>query len=174
MANVRAIAAVTNALVERLRRALAGAPREAGVFAIRTSDLATPPSTGITVCLFRVEHEAPFLHVAPPRHADGPPHPAPWRLELHYLVTAWAGDAALQQELLARAASGLAAAALLAPESLVGGAASDERVVGEAVAVVATSTPFADLVDLWRSTGAPMQPSLTCVARIVRIDAAGA
>lgn len=121
VSNTLAIAAVTSTMRHVLHESLGGAePGAVGgadVTTLRPSDLATEAvlddgAAGLNVYLYQVTpNHAWDLHDLPTRHSSGtlarPPLAA---LDLHYLVTAYGDDSALEpQRLLARGALALSA-----------------------------------------------------------------
>ena len=125
--------------------------------------------TRITLLLYRVtvnEH----ARLQRPAGRDGA-GPAPLNLDLHYLLTAWAGNALDEQVTMAWAMRQLHEAPVLDASSLSpdGGWARDE-----VVQVIPAELSTEDLMRVWDALTPPYRLSVSYVARVVRLDAEAA
>lgn len=92
-------------------------------------------------------------------------------VDLHYLVTASAADAATSQHLLGWAISVLNASPVLPPSVLNTSPDMDPVFEdGEAVVLVWEPLSLADLCDVWQVAAQRPALSATYVARAIRID----
>lgn len=167
MAAYPAVAAVSHALVTVLEEA-AGAP--GGEFAdlpvalVQGGRLAEGLSTGLSVYL---------RHVAAGRVASTlPPHrehgPAAVAVDLHYLVTAWADTAELQQRLLGWCLRTLHASPVL-PAAALHQSGPDVFDPTEKISVELEPLTPAELRDMWPVVAAPPPPSLAYCVRSLQI-----
>ena len=170
MATIHAIATVSSAILALLERARPAELKLASLAVVRTSDLATPPADGVTLCLHRVIPNQTLRNSLPasdPRRRTAPSLP----VDLHYLMTAWAPTAARQQLLLAWAMRTLEDTAVLSAESLnrtsSGSAVFRDVEAGE---LARESTSLEESARIGEMLHVPMQPSVNYVARTVLID----
>ena len=102
MATHQAIAAVSLALKGLLDR---GLPKEefpdAKIELLRPADFAGGMAEGISLLLYRVSINGTQRNLPPRIAADGMRFRPPLPIDLHYLLSAWADDADIQQSLLA-------------------------------------------------------------------------
>ena len=173
MATNRAIAATSTAIVGQL---IAESQRDPKLpqCAVRLFDAERllQPAEGavIGVCLYRIG----FSDVQPDPGLpvpDGPHLAHPMAVDLHYLVTASAADAATSQHLLGWAISVLNASPVLPPSVLNTSPDMDPVFEdGEAVVLVWEPLSLADLCDVWQVAAQRPALSATYVARAIRID----
>jgi Pvc16 N-terminal domain len=94
----------------------------------------------------------------------------PLRLDLHYLLTAWAKDAGTQQRLLGWAVRTLADTATL-PAGVLNGHSPDPVFrPDETVELVWENLSQQDLFDIWDVARPKQQPSAAYVARILELE----
>jgi hypothetical protein len=129
------------------------------------------PADGFTLCLYRVGVNTTQRNLPPRVGPTGVRHRPSLPLDLHYLLTAWAGDVELQQRLLGWGMRQLEDHAVL-PAGLLNRHLREADVFrpGETVELVLDPLPFADLLNLWDKLKPRMQTSVTYVARMVLID----
>jgi hypothetical protein len=172
LAGIRGIHSVGDSIVTYLRNAYP--PESAGValpacqFELVTgADFVgeLDEGTRITLWLHRITSDEHARHMRRPGvPADGP---APLSLDLHYLLTAWAGNAQDEQITMAWAMRQLHLVpvfdlALLSP---AGGWGRDES-----VQIVPEELPTADMMRVWDALDASYRLSAGYVARVVRLD----
>lgn len=171
MALYTAIAATSQTIAGVLRRAATPGEFSGVSFEVyQGSDFATPMSQGVSVYLYRVTVNA--NRNLPARIGrDGNRHKPPIPLDLHYLVTAWAGDPVKQQRMLGFAIRALEDMPILASGLLNrNGPEPDVFRPEESVELVWESVPVQDLSDVWKVAQIKEQPSATYVARMVEIE----
>lgn len=174
MASYAAIAATSQAIVALLEAAASGDPefRTASFSACTSADLHTPPSDPLAVTLY-LYHVAvdPSLRNAPGRvDAFGVRRLPALPLDLHYLLIAWAKDAATQQRLLGWACRVIADTTTL-PAGVLN-APSPQLVFrpGESVDIIWETLTQQDLFDIWEVARSNQQPSAAYLARVVEIE----
>ena len=169
MANVFAIHSVGNSIVTYLRnsypRALAGLDMPDCAFDLVSSgELAGEPgdATRITLYLYRItvnEHS---------RQASGNlPRPTPLGLDLHFLMSAWAGNARDEHTMLAWAIRQLHLFPILDASSL-----SPEAGWGanEVIQVIPAELSTEDVMRIWDALDPAYRLSVSYIARLVRLD----
>jgi hypothetical protein len=170
MATYAAIASACDAIVRLLH--LAWRPELFGNAALtfsvyRTRDFASPMDSGVSLFLYRVLVNRGIR--TPP---SGPgTRPAALPLDLHVLLTPWAEEAAMEQEILGWMMRTLADTPLVTAELL------NARLPGvfapdEALEVVADQVSNDELRGLWDVLHTDFRVSVPYVARVVRIDSA--
>jgi hypothetical protein len=160
MAGHQGIAATSQAVLGLLEGAAAGTEAEGGTFAhYRGGDFASPMDRGLSLYLHRIAVNASR------RAAVRLP------LDLHYLLTAWARDAVLQQRMLGWAAGTLAHHPTL-PATLLNhyGPEPDVFEPHETVELLVASVSEQDAAEIWEIAKSQRQPSLHYIARIVEIE----
>ena len=172
MANVQAIHSVGHSLVTYLRNTY---PTEASgqempecTFALLSSgEMAdTPPdSTRVTLYLYRVTVNEHLRQQRPDRMS--PEQQAPLGLDLHFLLTAWAGNA--QDELLPLA---WAMRQLYEHPILDASALSREAGWGpdEVIQIIPSELSTEDMMRIWDALEPAYRLSVSYIARRVRID----
>ena len=177
MASPSAIAATTAAIKSLLDHAAAGSTdfSSVTVSTFRTDDLQTPP-TGeaaapvVSIYLYRVTLST--VRVGRPAiiDRDGRRIRAPIVLDLHYLLTAWARSALMQQKLLGWAIRALEDNPLL-PATLLNDGGWDGT-FGETETVDLVWQPLTpqEEWDLWQVAQTSQQPSAIYLARGVALD----
>ena len=173
MANVFAIHSVGNSIATFLRNSyrkkIDGVTMPECLFEQVSSgelagNLADSP-TRITLFLYRVlvnEHSRQARRVGATSDQR-----APLNLDLHYLMTAWAGNALDEQVTLTWAMRQMHEAPVLDASSLSpdGGWARDE-----VVQIIPAELSTEDLMRIWDALDPPYRLSVSYVARVVRLD----
>lgn len=177
MASFDAIAATTRAFLGVLEEAcprqrfpaqLAFSPAHPSVYADTKM-----PAEGFTLCLYRVAPSSARRNLGPRITPQGTRMKPSLPLDLHYLLTPWAGNPETQQRLLGWALRQLEDTPVLVPAQLnryLGDA--DVFREDEAVELVADPLALADLTSLWDKLKPQYQASMTYVARMVLLDSA--
>jgi hypothetical protein len=172
MATYRAIGATCEAVVALLRHAwrpelFDDAALQFRVY--RTGSFATPMDAGVSLFLYRVMVNG--VQRTPPARPtpNGRVRPHGLPLDLHFLLTPWAKEASLEQEILGWTMRTLEdtphlSAGLL--NSLVGGVFEPE----EEVDVVPGTLSHEELFRIWDVLPTDYQISVPYLARVVRID----
>jgi Pvc16 N-terminal domain len=172
MASYRAIGATCEAIVRLLRQAWRPElfdDAELQFLVYRTRSFASPMDTGISLFLYRATVNG--VQRTPParRLPDGRTRPHQLPVDLYFLITPWAREASLEQEILGWAMRTLEdtpnfSAGLL--NSLVEGVFEPE----EQVDIVPGELSNDELFRIWDVLPNDFQISVPYVARIVRID----
>lgn len=172
MANVFAIHSVGNSIVTYLRNsyppALAGLDMPACAFELVSSgELAGEPgdATRITLYLYRItvnEHSRQ-VHAASAATA----RPTPLGLDLHFLMSAWAGNARDEHTIVAWAIRQLHMFPILDASSL-----SPEAGWGtnEVIQIIPAELSTEDVMRIWDALDPPYRLSVSYIARLVRLD----
>ncbi|WP_418276930.1 DUF4255 domain-containing protein [Isoptericola jiangsuensis] len=196
MSNTHAIAAVTSTVRYVLQRALEEEPDPVPGHKVTTlrpaqvADLGSDdnPARGLNVFLYQVTpNHAWNLTDLPTRHGDGSLARRPLAaLDLHYLVTAYGDDAALEpQRMIARAGLALATTPVLTKDVVedaiaVFGAQTPTAfldradLAGQPEAVKLSPTPLSleEMARLWGVLGTPYLLSQAFTATVVLLEAA--
>jgi hypothetical protein len=177
VATPSAIAATTAAIKGLLDRAAAGSTDFSSitVSTFRTDDLQAPP-TGessapvVSIYLYRVTLST--VRVGRPAIVDREGHRvrAPIVLDLHYLLTAWARSALMQQKLLGWAIRALEDNPVLPATLLNDGGWDGTFGATETVELVWQPLPPQEEWDLWQVAQTSQQPSAIYLARGVALD----
>jgi hypothetical protein len=172
MANVFAIHSVGNSIVTYLRnsypQALAGLEMPDCAFELVSSgELAGEPgdATRITLYLYRItvnEHSRQ-VHAASAATA----RPTPLGLDLHFLLSAWAGNARDEHTIVAWAIRQLHMFPILDASSL-----SPEAGWGanEVIQIIPAELSTEDVMRIWDALDPPYRLSVSYIARLVRLD----
>lgn len=172
MANVFALHSVGNSIVTYLRnaypRTLAGADMPDCRFELVSSgELAgdTGDATRITLYLYRItvnEHSRQAQTLA-----GGAARPTALGLDLHFLMSAWAGNARDEQTTLAWAMRQLHMFPILDASSL-----SPEAGWGanEVIQIIPAELPTEDVMRIWDALDPAYRLSMSYIARLVRLD----
>jgi hypothetical protein len=172
MANVFAIHSVGNSIVTYLRnsypRQLAGLDMpECGFELTSSGELAGEPgdATRITLYLYRitVNEHGRQAHNA----AASSARPTPLGLDLHFLMTAWAGNARDEHTMLAWAIRQLHMFPILDASSL-----SPEAAWGanEVIQIIPAELSTEDVMRIWDALDPSYRLSVSYIARLVRLD----
>lgn len=171
MARYSAIAATSEAILGLLQSAAVGSEFDGVQFAhYQASDLESPMSEGVSLYLYRITVSA-NRNLPPPLGRDGRRYRPPIPLDLHFLVTAWAGDAIKQQRLLGFAIRVLEDTPVL-PAGVLNqhGPEPDVFRPAETVELVFELLSVQDAGYVWDVAQTKEQPSATYVARMVEIE----
>ena len=172
MANVLAIHSVGNSIVTFLRNTypqkVAGQNMpDCGFDLISSGEMAGPVGDAIrmTLYLYRVTVNEHCRQQRPGQMS--PEQQAPLGLDLHYLLTAWVGNAQDEQLPLAWAMRQLYQYPILDASSLSpeAGWATDE-----VIQIIPAELPTEDLMRIWDALEHPYRVSVSYIARLVRID----
>lgn len=174
MASFNAIAAVSSGILNALRTGQP--PSELGTsLEYQLYDAKNFETGGITsgfsLFLWRVSVSAARRNLAPRRLPDGRVFRPSMPLDLHYLLTPWAGDIETQQRMLGWAMRVLEDLTTLSPAMLNYHLAEiDTFTANETVELVADPLAMTDLFNLWDKLKHNMQTSMTYQVRNVLID----
>ena len=172
MANVFAIHSVGNSIVTYLRnsypRALAGQDMPDCSFDLVSSgELAGEPgdATRITLYLYRITVNEHSRQLQAPTGAAA--RQTPLGLDLHFLMSAWAGNARDEHTMLAWAIRQLHMFPILDASSL-----SPEAGWGanEVIQVIPAELPTEDVMRIWDALDPAYRLSVSYIARLVRLD----
>jgi hypothetical protein len=170
MAAYAAISATSQAVLGLLQSAAVGSEFSGSAFAhYHVKHLEQPMAEGVSLHLYRMTIGAGRNQ--PPRLGlDGIRYKPPLPVDLHYLLTAWAGDPIKQQRLLGWAVRVLEDTPIL-PAGVLNQHAPEPDVFRseESVELVWESLSLADWFSLWDGLRTK-QPSATYVARMVMLD----
>lgn len=173
MALTPAIAATSEAVLGLVQSAARGTEFNGVTFAhYQASNFQSPMSEGISLWLYRVTVSA--NRNLPARIGrDGVRTRPPIPLDLHYLVTAWAGDAIKQQRLLGFAVRALEDTPVL-PAGVLNqhGPEPDVFRPDETVELVFESLSVQDASYVWEVAQTKEQPSAPYVARMIELESA--
>jgi hypothetical protein len=176
VASPSGIAATTAAIKALLDRAAGASPdfSGVGVSAFRTEDLQTPPSaeTPLVVSIYLYRVTLSSVRVGTPAVVDrlGRRMRAPVPLDLHYLVTAWARSALMQQKLLGWAIRALDDNPVLPATLLNDGGWAGTFAPTETVELSWQPLAAQEEWDLWQVAQTNQQPSATYLARGVALE----
>lgn len=179
MATPSAIAATTAAIKTLLDRAASSSSSELGsvdVAAFRSEDLQSPPSSEtavvLSIYLYRVTLSSVRVGMPGIVERAGRRVRAPILVDLHYLVTAWARSALMQQKLLGWAIRTLEDNPILPSTLLNDGGWHDTFAPTETVELVWQPLTPQEEWDLWQVAQTSQQPSAIYLARGVALDSA--
>jgi len=173
MATWNAIAATTRAILGVLED---GYPRDFGPLAFtpaHVSDIAGDRTLadGFTLCLYRVAINGTLRNLPPRTGPDGVRYRPSLPVDLHYLLTPWAGDVEKQQRLLGWGLRALEDNPILPPGVLNRFLREPDVFRGdERVELVAEALPLADFTGIWDKFKPRLQTSMHYVARMVLLD----
>jgi hypothetical protein len=177
MAHHTAIAATSQAILTLLDRAAPGGglPRMPEFKHYRSDDLQNPlpqgPTIRVTLYLHRVTVSQARMVTAPRVDPDGRRYLPSIPLDLHYLVTAWANDALIQQQVLGWAIRVLEDTPTIPPGLLNAHSPGDDVFrPTETVELLWQSLGVQELSDIWEVANQNRQPSAAYLARMVEIE----
>jgi len=182
MSNVLAIAAVTEAIRQRLERAIhspdlqdpSPSAKESIFVTVKQPDeFKDMTAPALNLFLYQVTTNPHLANMVMPGSESDVAFP-PLALKLHYLLTAYGGDAELtSQRLLGRAITTLHRNPIFSPEDLAGGIAeSDLAEQLDRVRVTPMALSTEELSRFWSTFGAPYRVSMAYEASVVLIDPA--
>jgi hypothetical protein len=171
MALYPAIAAMSEAVLGLLERAAGGTEFGTATFShYQADDFQSPMSDGVSLYLYRVSVNA-NRNLPARLGRDGTVGRPPIPLDVHFLVTAWAGDAIRQQRMLGFAIRTLEDSPIL-PAGVLNSYGPEPDVFRpeETVELVYENVSVQDVAYIWDVAQTKEQPSATYVARMVEIE----
>ena len=170
MSDFEVISDVSATLRETLIGALAGTPLAGTLVEINNlADTVSPTPPKLTIFLYELA-EDPSQRNRRHRRTDVPTgveiRKPPMALILRYLVTAWAGDMATEQQLLGRALQALYDGAVLSGPQLQGALAGTD----ETLQVTLVPLTLEEKARVWYSVQQPYRLSLNYEIRVVDLD----
>lgn len=172
MAAYPGIAATSEAILGLLRSAAGDSEFSGLAFELyQAKDLESPMQSGVSLWLYRVTPGTARRNLPPRRTEDGRRFRPSVPIDIHYLLTAWAKDAATQQRLLGWCIRVLEDQPVL-PSGLLNhyGPEPDVFAPHETVELVAQSLSPQDVSDVWEVNPKVRQPSMAYVARAIEIE----
>ncbi len=167
MATYQAIAAVSAAIRGLLENSVTLEIAGAEVKLVNADILQSPMADGVGIFLYRISTDPTIHRPGPP----GPPIRPVLAENLHYLVTAWSPDPVRQQVLLGWALRVIEDSPLLSASLLnQHGPAPNIFSPGDSVELAAEALSIQDESEIWHAAKAWQQPSISYVARGVRIE----
>lgn len=172
MATYHAIAATSQTLLGVLRDACPRAEFSHAEFALyHASDFEKPMEEGISLCLYRVTINTAVRNLPPRTAVDGRRYRPSLPVDLHYLLTAWAKDAGMQQRLLGWGMRTLEDSTILPAGVLNSYMPEPDTFHGnETVEVICDPLSLQDWAAVWDKLKPKLQTSMTYVARMIAID----
>jgi hypothetical protein len=180
MASYSAIAATTHGILRLLENATAsaewtasGGPPGVAFEPYGAAKLQKPPEGApkVSLYLYRVALSSVRRHIGARIDSNGKRYRPSIPLDLHYLLTAWATDPLLQQQLLGWCIAMLEETPVL-PASLLNSYRAGQEIFhdGETVEIIWQPQVWADLSDIWEVAKSNQQPSASYIARMVQLD----
>jgi len=176
MASSAAIAATTAAIKTLLDRAAAASPDFSTVVVtpFQALDMQAPPTSDtalvVSIYLHRVALSSVRTGMPAIVEIDGRRVRAPILLDLHYLVTAWARSALMQQKLLGWAIRTLDDTPVLPPTVLNDGGWAGVFGPTETVELVWQAMTTQEEMDVWQVAQTNEQPSASYLARGIALE----
>ncbi len=172
MANLLAVHSVGASLVTFLRNSYPESLRTAHPCEFRllsSGELAEPGNfeTSLSLFLYRVSINEHLRNI-PDRARGNGDGLVPLSLDLHYLMTVWAGSALAEQLIIAWAMRQLYHHSVLDISSL---SSEAEWNAGDIIQVLPGEVSTEDMMRIWDALDPPYRLSVSYVARVVRIDA---
>lgn len=172
MATANAIAATGQAILALIA---SGVPRDefssAKFELYQAKDFQSPMEEGISLYLYRVTPAGEIRNFPPRIAPDGRKYKQVLPLNLHYILSAWAREAAKQQRLLGWAMRILEDTPVL-PSGLLnqGGPESDTFRPNETVDLIMETISIYDMGAIWDVSKPNVQPSIGYVARMIGLE----
>ncbi|HEY6137042.1 MAG TPA: DUF4255 domain-containing protein [Thermoanaerobaculia bacterium] len=171
MAGPFAIAAVGKAILSLLA---AAAPPEFGTAAFelyQSKDLQNPMPEGISLYLHRVTTSNELRNLPPRVGLDGRRFRPSLRIDLHYLLVAWAQNAFKQQRLMGWAMRTIEDTPVL-HASLLNQVGPETDLFGEneSIDVLLETISIQDLSTIWDTAKTQMQPCATYIVRMLTLQ----
>jgi hypothetical protein len=177
VANFQAIAATSAALQKLLWEATDGFLTQNQVRLFQAGDFQNAMGVGVlgndgglSLYLYRVSFNTGQRNLYPRSHPDGRRTRPPLVIDLHYLLSAWARDAQLQQMRLAMAMVALEQRPSLPSGLLNSGVFNNVFRGEETVELIVENLSLQDLGVIWEVAKANPQPSATYLARMVALE----
>ena len=167
MANANVVADVGETLVELIKSGVVDITENVRLTSADEMRTLAPGTPAVTVFLYHVAVNAELRNQPPRVGADGSLTPPPLPLELRYLVTPWAREAASAHRLIGRIMRVLYENAALTFGDLKG---SSWR-ADDTLQFTPEPVPVAEHHDIWEPAGIPYKLSVAYVARVVGLDA---
>jgi len=186
LARYGAFAAAGESIVRFLKGAFIGFPGTAPVIEqVTTGTFRADNGTqtnfntangSLTLLLYRIDidptHRGPVEWTHPPA-LNAPQAIYTLALDLRYLITAWASSPEVQQLILGRALSAIAAHSTFGPGDLVDsqGAVDNIWAPGETFQLLPDEMGTEDLYQIWEAIGRPFELSVPYKVRVIRLQA---
>lgn len=171
MASYPAIAAMSDAVLGLLRTASIGGEFDGVEFAhYGSSNFQSPMSVGVSLYLYRITVSS-TRNLGWRVGQDGTRYRPPVPLDVHFLITAWAGDPIMQQRMLGFAIRTIEDTPIL-PSGVLNQHAPEPDVFRpeETVELVFENVSTQDQSYIWEVAQTKEQPSATYVARMIEIE----
>jgi hypothetical protein len=172
LATYRAIAAISQTALGLLRDACPRDEFPRAEFALyHAGDFEKPMEEGLSLYLYRVTINAAMRNLPPRAAPDGRRYRPSLPVDLHYLLTAWAKDAGLQQRLLGWAMRSLEDMPIL-PAGLLNSQMPEPDTfhANETVELISDPLSLQDWTAVWDKLKPKVQTSMSYVARMIAID----
>ena len=172
MATANAIAATGQAVLGLIA---AGIPRDEFTSAkfelYQAKDFQSPMEEGVSLYLYRVTPAGEIRNYPPRISPDGRRFKQLLPINLHYILSAWAREAAKQQRLLGWAMRILEDTPVL-PAGVLnqGGPESDTFRPGETVDLIMETISIYDMGAIWDVSKPNVQPSIGYIARMIGLE----
>ncbi len=170
MANVFAIHSATNSLLTFLKNAYRNSPLKdtACDFKLLSSgELAADDDLGtcLSLYVYRITVNDQLRNVRP---VETPRKPVPLPLDLHFMLTVWAGTAETEHNVLAWAMQQLYRTPVLDRSVL---SASGGWAQSDVVQIIPAELSVDDMTRIWDALAPSYRLSVSYIARMIRIDA---
>jgi hypothetical protein len=172
MATANAIAATGQAILSLIAGRVPRDEFPAAQFSLyQAKDFQSPMEEGISLYLYRVTPAGEIRNYPPRVGADGRRYRQVLPINLHYLLSSWAREAAKQQRLLGWAMRVLEDTPIL-PAGLLnlGGPEHDTFRPSETVDIVMETISIYDMGAIWDVAKPFTQPSVCYVARMIGVE----
>jgi Pvc16 N-terminal domain len=172
MASANAIAAVGQAMLALIAGAV---PRDEFASArfelYQAKDFQSPMEEGVSLYLYRISPAGEIRNYPPRIAADGRRYRQALPINLHYLLSTWAREAAKQQRLLGWAMRILEDTPIM-PAGLLnqGGPEADTFRPNETVDVTMETISIYDMGAIWDVAKPNTQPSVCYIARMIGVE----
>src|SRR6266480_2302564 len=172
MATANAIAATGQAILSLIAGRVPRDEFPAAQFELyQAKDFQSPMEEGISLYLYRITPAGEIRNYPPRVAPDGRRYKQVLPINLHYLLSSWAREAAKQQRLLGWAMRALEDAPILPPGLLnLGGPEHDTFRLSETVDITMETISIYDMGAIWDVARPNTQPSVCYVARMVGVE----
>lgn len=172
MATYRAVASTCEAVMRLLKQSWSKPlfdNQDLGFEVYQTADFTSPMSFGVSLFLYRVSVSR--VQRTPPSRPgpDGRPRRSQLPLELHMLLTPWATDASLAQEILGWMLRTLESTPII-PSGILNSSADGVFHPDETVELIPGELSNEELFRIWDVVDEKFHVSVPYIARLVRID----